>query len=97
MGETTWKETGLYHTSQEYYTAVMKQWLSYAGLNTRQFMRDTVSHGPDEELADKLIEAGFVGAQENVRDAVVQAIADYRQIVNGSPVKDNEASDRTLW
>jgi hypothetical protein len=97
MGEKTWKDTGVYHASQEYHTAVMKQWLSYAGLNTRQFMRKTFTLGTDEELADKLIEAGFVGAQENVRDAVVQALADYRQIVNGSPVKDNEASDRTLW
>jgi hypothetical protein len=96
-GPMIWKDGSVYH-SRDYYTAIVKEWLSYGGLNSRKFMRKTLARGTNEELADKVIAAGFVVKRAGfVREGLVQAIADYRQIIKASPVEDNDEFNRTLW
>ena len=87
-----------YQTKRDYYAAIARDWLSAGGLNSRQFVRETFAETSDDELADEVIEGWSLDGQQPPfdRDDIAQAFADYRKIVEVSPVAADNASLRDM-
>ena len=96
----SWTFQGIaYQTKRDCYAAIVREWLSVAGVNSRQFVRETFAETSDDKLADEVIEGWSLDGQQPPfeRDCLTQAFADYRHTVEASPVEDDEVSNRTLW
>jgi hypothetical protein len=96
----SWTFQGIaYQTKRDYYAAIVQEYLSAGGLNSRQFVRETFANASDAELANEAIKGWSIDGQQPPfeRDGLAQAFADYRKTVEASPVEAHDASNRTLW
>ena len=93
----SWTFQGIaYQTKRDYCAAVVREWLSASGLVTHEFVRKSFAEISDAELADQVIAACSLAGQQPPfeRDNIAQAFADYRKIVEASPVEAHDASLR---
>jgi hypothetical protein len=51
-------------TKRDYYAAIVREWLSVAGVNSRQFVRETFAETSDDKLADEVIEGWSLDGQQ---------------------------------
>jgi hypothetical protein len=88
-----------YDTARDYYAAVVREWLSGDGQNSRQFVRETFAEETDEDLADEVLDARecFVDEPEFDDASLSEAFGAYRATVNAAPIEDDEATNCTLW
>jgi len=88
-----------YDTARDYYAAVVREWLSGDGENSRQFVRETFAKETDKDLANEVLDARECFDDEPEFDgaSLIEAFADYRTAVNAAPIEDDEASNCTLW
>jgi hypothetical protein len=92
----SWTFQGItYQTKRDHYAAIVREWLSAGGL-LPEFVRKSFSEISDAELADQVIAARSLDGQQPPfeRDDITQAFADYRKIVESSPVEAPDASLR---
>jgi hypothetical protein len=93
----SWTYQGIvYQTKRHYHAAIVREWLSASGLNIPEFVRKSYSEISDAELADQVIAACSLDGQQPPfeRDDIAQAFADYRKIIEASPVEAHDASLR---
>ena len=93
----SWTFQGIaYQKKRDYCAAVVREWLSASGLVTHEFVRKSFAEISDAELADQVIAACSLDDQQPPFDRgdIAQAFADYRKIVEASPVEAHETSLR---
>ena len=93
----SWTFQGIaYQTKRDYCAAVVREWLTASGLNIPAFVRKSFAEISDAELADQVIAACSLDGQQPPfeHDDIAQAFADYRKIVEASPVEALDASLR---
>jgi hypothetical protein len=95
----SWTFQGIaYQTKRDYFAAIVQEYLSAGGLNSRQFVRETFANASDAELANEVIKGWSIdGQQPPFERGLAQAFADYRKTVETSPVEAHDVSNRTLW
>ena len=93
----SWTYRGIdYQTKRDYYAAIVREWLSASGVNIPEFVRKSFAEISDAELADQVIAACSLDGQQPPfeRDDIARAFADYRKIIEASPVEASRPSVR---
>jgi hypothetical protein len=61
----SWTFQGIaYQTKRDYYAAIVQEYLSAGGLNSRQFVRETFADASDVELANEVIKGWSIDGQQ---------------------------------